>query len=154
MSRIQKLKEANLNPETIVRLKYEDGLDVIHSNDDFIDNVIQSTYITGHLTDLVLNPLLGNNQILAEMREQGLLDPYERGSFDFEGFVSEVVEQNWSDYDWIEASTEAFDHKRGFTTVSATIETTTEAISKMADFELIGWKIEVDHPLGILELDE
>ena len=106
------------------------------------------------MPDLVLNPLLGNNQILAEMREQGLLDSYERGSFDFEDFVSEVVEQNWSDYDWIEASTEAFDHKRGFTTVSTTIETTSDAITQMADFELVGWKIEVDHPLGILELDE
>ena len=154
MSRIQKLKEANLNPKTTVRLKYEDGLDVVHSNDDYIENVIKSTYITSHLADLVLNPLLGNNQVLAEMREQGLLDSYERGSFHFESFVEEVVDQNWRDYDWIEASTEAFDHKRGFTTVSTTIETTSEAVTQMADFELVGWKIEVDHPLGILELDE
>ena len=154
MSRIQKLKEANLNPGTTVRLKYEDGSDVIHANDNYIENVINSTYITDHLAYLVLNPMLGNNQILAEMREQGLLDSYERGSYDFEDFVSEVVVQNWRDYDWIETSTEAFDHKRGFTTVLTTIETTSEAVTQMADFELVGWKIEVDHPLGILELNE
>lgn len=154
MSRIQKLKEANLNPGTTVRLKYEDGSDVIHANDNYIENVINSTYITDHLTDLVLNPMLGNNQILAEMREQGLLDSYERGSFYFEDFVSEVVEQNWQDYNWIESATKIYDHKRGFTTVSTTIKTTSDAITQMADFELVGWKIEVDHPLGILELDE
>ena len=62
MSRIQKLKEANLNPGTTVRLKYEDGSDVVHANDNYIEGVINSTYITGHLTDLVLNPLLGENR--------------------------------------------------------------------------------------------
>ena len=154
MSRIQKLKEANLNPETTVRLKYEDGLNVIHSSDDFEDEVITQTYITSHLVDMTLNPLLGNNQILFQMREDGLLDNYERGSFDFEDFVTEVVTENWRDYDWIEASTEAYDHKRGFTTVSTTVETTAESIIQLADFELLGWKIEVDHPLGSLELDE
>ena len=154
MSKIQKLKQANLNPDTTIRLTYEDGADVIHGRDDYIFNVIESTQIKSHLTDLILNPLLGNNQILSEMREHGMLDSYERGAFSFEEFVSDVVEENWQDYSWIETSTETFDHKRGFATVSTMIETTLESVSQMADFELVGWKVEVDHPLGILEIEE
>ena len=154
MSKIQKLKDANLTTNTKVMLKYEDGNDVVHCHDNYEDDVVGGTCIASYLSEMAINPSLGNNHVIQEMRENGLLDDYARGSDDFEDFVSEVVSENWREYDWIEASTEKYDHKRGFTTVSAFLETTVEAVSNMADFELAGWVIEVDHPLGALVITD
>ena len=102
----------------------------------------------------MVNPALGNNHILQEMRAEGLLEDYERGSDEFEEYIAEVISENWRDYDWIETSTERYDHKRGYTEVTAVLETAAKNIFAMADFELAGWDIEVDHPLGVLEIEE
>jgi hypothetical protein len=153
MSRIQKLKVANVKDDTIIRLKYSDGGNVVHCRDGFELEIIHGTYITNHLSEMVINPSLGNNHILQEMRSEGLLEDYERGSDEFEEYVAEVIDKNWQDYGWIETSTERYDHKRGYTEVSTVIKTTAGKIFEMADFELAGWDIEVDHPLGVLEIE-
>jgi hypothetical protein len=154
MSRIQKLKIANVNDDTTIRLKYSAGSRVIHSMDDFETGIVEETFIATHLSEMVINPSLGNNHILQEMRANNLLEDYERGSDKFEEYVAEVISQNWQDYGWIQTSTEKYDYKRGYTEVSAVLETTAEKIFKMADFELADWEIEVDHPLGVLEIEE
>jgi hypothetical protein len=154
MSKIQKLKDAKLDDNTGVILRYEDGLDVIHCHDNYEQGAVGSTCIASYLSEMVINPSLKNNHIIQEMRESNLLDNYTRGSDEFEDFVSEVVAENWQEYGWLEASTEKYDHKRGFTTVSAFIETTVGSVSNMADFELSGWNIEVSHPLGSLTITD
>ena len=50
--------------------------------------------------------------------EDGLLDDYERGDEAFTDFVAEVIGESFYDYDWIEQSTQRFDHKRGWTDLS------------------------------------
>lgn len=154
MSRIQKLKTSNIKEDTTIRLKFRDGGSVIHCHDNFESGVIVGTSITHYLGEMVVNPSLGNNHILQEMRAEGLLDEYERGTDEFEEYVTEVISENWRDYDWIETSTERYDYKRGYTEVTAVLETTAKNIFAMADFELAGWEIEVDHPLGVLEIEE
>jgi hypothetical protein len=154
MSRIQKLKLAKVSDDTKVRLKYSDGGSVIHSSDDFEDVIVYDTCIANHLSEMINNPSIGNAGILKEMRDAGLLDEYERGSFEFESYVAEVIAENWRDYDWIETTTERYDYKRGHTEVSVVVETKAENIYNMADFELAGWDIEIDHPLGVLEIEE
>ena len=154
MSRIQKLKVANVKENTIIRLKYSAGNNVIHCDDDFESRVIEETFIANHLSEMAINPALGNNHVLQEMRAEGLLEDYERGSDEFEEYVAEVISENWRDYDWIDTSTERYDYKRGYTEVTAVLETKAKNIYEMADFELAGWDIEVDHPLGVLEIEE
>jgi len=152
MSKIQKLKNANLDANTSVVLRYIDGYDVIHCHDGYEESAIGNTQIASYLGEMVINPSLKDNHIIQEMRQAGLLDDYDRGSDEFEEYVSEVISENWRDYDWIEASTEKYDHKRGYTTVSAFIGTSVGSISKMADFELANWDIEVEHALGSLTI--
>jgi len=154
MSKIQKLKDAKLNTNTKVILKYEDGNSVVHCHDDYEDGVVGETCIARYLSEMVVNPSLGNNHILQEMREQGLLDDYERGSDEFEDYISEVVSENWREYDWIETSTEVYDHKRGYTTVAVFLETTVGSVTQLMDFQLAGWDIQVNHPLGSLVITE
>ena len=55
---------------------------------------------------------------LNEMRDDGLLDEYERGDEAFTDFVAEVIGETFYEYDWIEQSTQRFDHKRGWTDLS------------------------------------
>ena len=88
MSKLQKLRNSNLDPDSTARLKFKERVDVNHSTDYFEQNAVKKTNITAFLTDMILNPLLGNNQVLAEMRENGMLEDYKRGSFDFENFMS------------------------------------------------------------------
>ena len=152
MSKIQKLKDANLSTNTKVTLIYQDGDSVVHCHDDYEDTALMKTNIASYLSEMAINPSLGNNHVIREMRTNGLLEEYNRGDDDFESFVSEVVHENWREYDWIETSTEIYDHKRGFTTVSACLETTLGAVTELADFELAGWNIQVDTPLGSLEI--
>ena len=154
MSRIQKLKIANVEDDTVIRLTYCDGADVVHCHDDFEEGVFVETSIARYLSEMVVNPALGNNHILQEMRTEGFLEDYERGSDEFEEYVEEVISEKCLDYGWIEASTEHYDHKRGYTELTAVLETTAKNIFEMADFELSGWKIEVEHPLGVLEIEE
>ena len=153
MSRIQKLKAANLKGDTTIRLKFSDGRGVIHCHDNFEDEVVGDSSIVNYLSEMVTNPTLSNNNILAEMRESGLLEDYERGTFEFEDFIAEVISENWREYEWIDTTTEIHDYKRGHTEVSAVLETTAKNILEMSDFELEGWEIEVDHPLGVLEIE-
>jgi len=152
MSKIQKLKDANLSTNTKVTLTYQDGDSVVHCHDDYEDTALMKTNIASYLSEMAINPSLGNNHVIQEMRANGLLEEYNRGDDDFESFVSDVVHENWREYDWIETSTEIYDHKRGFTTVSACLETTLGAVTELADFELAGWNIQVDTPLGSLEI--
>jgi len=154
MSRIQKLKIANIEDDTTIRLTFRDGGSVIHCHDNFEEGIIAGTSITNYLSEMIINPALGNNHIIQEMRSEGLLEDYERGSDEFEEYVAEVISENWRDYDWIETSTERYDYKRGHTEVIAVVETTAKNIFEMADFELAGWDIAVDHPLGVLEIEE
>ena len=81
------------------------------------------------------------------MRNQDHLEDYERGDFDFENYCTEMIKENFYEYyDFIECSTEQYDHKRGCTTVTATLETTVGDLRNAGDihpestFEtLTGW---------------
>ena len=86
------------------------------------------------------------------MREEGLLDEYERGDEAFTDFVSEVIEENHWNFGWIEHSTEKYDHKRGYTELSAEFDIPLADL-KNDPYPLIGWKASVQTPNGYLTVD-
>ena len=92
------------------------------------------------------------NEILDEMREEELLEEYERGDESFIEFIAEVIENEHWDYCWFEHSTEKYDHKRGYTELSAEF---TVPLSELKDepYPLPGWKASVQTPSGYLTLD-
>ena len=53
------------------------------------------------------------------MRDQDLLDDYERGSFKFESYVTKILEDNWSDF--ISEKLVKIDNKRGVCHLEATL---------------------------------
>ena len=119
-----KIKALGATDETTVNFSWEEGCDVFHYNETHIETAMGETGAASVLAEAITDRLgvfYGKgNSILDEMREDGLLDEYERDGAvgGFEEFVTEVISESFYDYDWIEQSTQRFDHKRGWTDLS------------------------------------
>ena len=90
------------------------------------------------------------------MRDQEHLEEYERGDCDFENYCTEMIKENFYDYyDYIECSTEQYDHKRGNTTITATLSTTAGNLisSEDAVSGLSGWKAEFSTSNGNMTIE-
>ena len=92
------------------------------------------------------------NHILDEMREEELLEEYERGDETFTDFVAEVISDEHWNYGWVEYSTEKYDHKRGYTELSAEFDIPLADL-KSDPHPLIGWKASVQTPNGYLTVE-
>ena len=108
--------------DTAVDLVFEDGCDVAHYNDDYYDYVYNETNVFGVAASLVTSEHFKNNATLNELRQQDLLESYERGSFDFETFVAEALSEN--SWDFVDGTLEQYDYKRGYYRVNFTFSTT------------------------------
>ena len=118
MSFYNRIKALGLEDDTNVNLVLEESCNVHHYTDDYLSDAMACTGIAHTLAEAIAEgPLYkSGNNILEEMRDEGLLDDYERGSEDFTSFVAEVIEDNHWDYDWFEHETTKYDYKRGHTT--------------------------------------
>ena len=154
MSFYKKIQALNLGDDTSVNLTWEEGCDVHHYTDDQLDQAMCETGIADTLAEVITSgPLYTNgNEILDEMRDEGLLDDYERGTEDFTSFVAEVIASEHWNYDWLDYSTEKYDHKRGFTTF--TLDFNVKAADlREHPYAFYGWTASVRTPNGTLTLD-
>ena len=154
MSLYKKIKSLCVEDDTTVTFSYEDGCDVFHFNETHIETAMSQTGFATTLAEAVAEGILykTGNEILDEMREEGLLDEYERGDESFTDFVSEVIESEHWNFGWIEHSTEKYDHKRGHTSLSAEFDISLADL-KNDPYPLIGWKASVQTPNGYLTVD-
>ena len=115
-----KIKALGADDETSVSFSWEEGCDVFHYNETHVETALGETNAAYELAEAITEGVFyeKGNSILDEMREDGLLDDYERGDEAFTDFVAEVIGDSFYDYDWIEQSTQRFDHKRGWTDLS------------------------------------
>ena len=117
-----KIKALGATDETTVNFSWEEGCDVFHYNETHVETALSETNAVYVLAEAIADKFgvfyNKGNSILDEMREDGLLDDYERGDESFTDFVAEVIGDSFYDYDWIEQSTQRFDHKRGWTDLS------------------------------------
>tara|TARA_Y100001973_G_C5034266_1_gene249593 strand:- start:107 stop:571 length:465 start_codon:yes stop_codon:yes gene_type:complete len=154
MSFYRKIRALKLEDSTNVNLTWEEGCDVHHYTDDHVDMAVSNTGIAHTLAEVITDgPLYKNgNEILEEMRDEGLLDDYERGSEDFTSFVADVIESEHWNYGWLDYSTEKFDHKRGFTTFTLDFDVKAGDL-KDHPHAFIGWTASVRTDNGTLTLD-
>ena len=117
-----KIKALGATDETTVKFSWEEGCDVFHYNETHVETALGETGAASVLAEAITDRFSAfyakGNSILDTMREDGLLDDYERGDEAFTDFVAEVIGESFYDYDWIEQSTQRFDHKRGWTDLS------------------------------------
>ena len=120
-----KIKALGATDETTVKFSWEEGCDVFHYNETHVETALGETGAAYVLAEAITDQFSAfygkGNSVLDEMREDGLLDEYERGDEAFTDFVAEVIGESFYDYDWIEQSTQRFDHKRGWTDLSMTL---------------------------------
>ena len=154
MGIINKLKEANLDSDTRVELRSEYGEDVVHAWDGYESEVISNSDLVSDLTELALHPSNRNTYILDDLRNDGLLDDYERGSYEFEEYVHDTIMEEYHNYGWVETETEQYDYKRGFCTAYVQYNTTVgKLMENLSDFDWGNWTAQVDTNLGTLKVD-
>ena len=156
MSIYKKLQSLNLPEDAMVSLRFSEGTDVFVHNETEVETALADTDVVNRFSELIATRGLNaqtrwGDNIINEMREQGMLDDYERDDT-FSDFISEMMHDNFYDFDFIESSTEKYDHKRGFCTLSAEIEVPLNNLFS-AQPNLYGWDVVVETPLGSLTVD-
>ena len=157
MSATDKLKNLNLPKETMVTLTFEEGVDVFHFNETEIDTALSETSVVDEFAALIAHSKLDarnrwSGNVLEQLRAEDYLEEYERGTYAFEEFLAETIKDNFYDVDFIDHSTEKYDHKRGFTTLTAQVEVPIENFIEVDPF-ISGWNVSVETDNGTLSFD-
>ena len=147
---IDTINNLNVTDDTIVTLKYEDSHDGWHSTGELESEAVRETCTADMVAELITDKTLqvktsfGDELALDALRGTDLLEEYERGDFAFEQFIAETIRENPYDADeFVEFSTEQYDHKRGRCTVSAEFTTTVANLKKSPD-SVSGWQVSVE----------
>ena len=154
MSLYKKIKALGVEDDVKVNFSYEEGADVFHYTETEVETAMGETGFAYTLAEAITSGVLykKGNHILDEMREEELLEDYERGDEAFTDFVSEVISEEHWNYGWFEYSTEKYDHKRGYTELSAEFDIPLADL-KDDPHPLIGWKASVQTPNGYLTVE-
>ena len=142
MSVLKRLQTLNLPEDAMITLIREEGTDVFVHNETEVEDAMNQTSVISDFASLIANTKLDarnrwNGNIIQHLRENDYLDEYERGSLDFE---------------FIETSTEKYDHKRGFTTLTATVDVPVSNFFEVNPF-ISGWTVSVETENGTLSFD-
>jgi hypothetical protein len=155
------LRGHNLPGKTIVTLTCSDGAEVFHYKDDAVYDAISETNIVRQFCDLV--EALGGDVfdgVVSDLIDTGVLeepeeeeedeesDDDERDEEDDRGLsrhfdamaICEGIENNFYDQEFIEHSIKKYDHKRGYCTLTASLDVT---LDQLLDVEpdLEGWEL-------------
>tara|TARA_B100000989_G_scaffold17167_1_gene11328 strand:+ start:6624 stop:7100 length:477 start_codon:yes stop_codon:yes gene_type:complete len=157
MSIIDKIKKLKLEDDALLTLTFEEGTDVFVHNETEVEDAINETDVISRFASLIAETKLDarNNwygNILQHFRDQDWLDDYERGTFGFEDFLSEFLTDNFYDHEMIEYSTEKYDYKRGFTTLTAQVQVPVANFIEV-DPVVSGWTVSIKTEDGTLTFD-
>lgn len=156
---IDTINNLDVTDDTIVTLKYEDSHEGWHSTGELENEALRETCTADMVADLITDKTLqvrtsfGDELALDALRDTNLLEEYDRGDFAFEQFIAETLRENPYDVDeFVEFSTEQYDHKRGSCTVSAEFTTTVANLKEGVD-SATGWTASFDHAGGTFSFD-
>ena len=157
MSVVKRLQSLNLPEDAMVTLTLEEGTDVFVHNETEVEDAINETSVIYDFASLIANTKLDarnrwSGNIIQHLRDNDFLEEYERGSFAFEDFLAETLTENFYDTELIDYSTEKYDHKRGFTTLSAQVEIPLTNFVEI-DPSVSGWTVSVETDNGTLTFD-
>jgi len=155
MSVISNIKNLNLESNAIVTLTYSQGADVFVHNESEVETALEETTVVEAFSELLATPGLEvktsyGESILESLRSAELLESYER-DFTFSEYLIDVIKENFYDADIIEYSTEKFDHKRGFCTLTAKVSIEADNLLKIEPC-LIGWDVSIKTSMGVLTM--
>ena len=141
----------------MVTLTYEEGTDVFVHNETEVEDAINHTSVISEFAALIAQSKLDarnrwSGNVLEHLRAEDYLEDYERGSYAFEDYIAETLSDNFYDTELIEYSTEKYDHKRGFCTLTAQVEVPYANLVEVDPF-ISGWNVSVETENGTLSFD-
>ena len=146
----ENLDKLNLKDTSVVTFTFEEGTDVFHFNETHVDTALEETSVVDKLAEAITAGLevateYGHNP-LDQLRDSELLNGYVRGTGEFTEFVSSVIKENFWDADLVSESTEHYDHKRGFTTLSTTLTAPAKEVLSNSAYgtTFSGWTAQVN----------
>jgi len=164
---VNKLRELNVSDENYVTLSYSEGCEVWHINESHVQESVSETNTAAMLGSLLasgvtVSDTYGDGDILAAMRDNGLLEDYEREG-GFEDYLTEQLVSTIYDGEYsLEYSTEQYDYKRGRCDISTTVRVRASDLYEIddnkssfvsADSIVSGFKVSVQTAAGTLTLD-
>ena len=157
MSIAKKLQSLNLEDDAMITLTFEEGTDVFVHNETEVEDAMSNTSVISEFASLISQSRLDarnrwSGNILEHLRSEDHLEDYERGSEGFQEYLVETLTENFYDTELIEYSTEKYDHKRGFTTLTAQVEVPFSNFVQIDPF-VSGWTVSVETENGTLTFD-
>ena len=157
MSIIKRLQSLDLPADAMVKLTYEEGVDVFHYTDEEVETALSETSVVNEFASLLTQPNLDvrnewSGNVIQYLRDQEMLDDYERGTHQFEEYIAETLTESFYDLGLIESSTKKYDHKRGFTTLTATVEVPAYNFFDVQPI-VTGWTVSVKTNNGTVTFD-
>ncbi len=152
-----KLKELNLPGDTWVTLTNSDFAEVVHYQDDAVNDAVGETDIVRWFSELVMAlPDTRREGILADLEDACGLEIPDAEDENAEpldaGQVHDAIVNNFYDQEFISHEIKKYDHKRGRCTLTATVELTLEELLNL-EYDLSGWEIEVETKSGTLSIE-
>ena len=154
---IKSFDKMEVSGDAVVELVYEDGTDVVHYNDTQDETVMEETSVIDNLVDAARSGVKFDEDLIQTLRDWDMLDDYERDSFCFDEYCTEKIKENPYDFcDFLDFSTEQYDNKRGYTTLTATLSTTVDELksaSEGAFSSLNGWSAKFQTDSGLVTFE-
>jgi hypothetical protein len=164
---LTKLESLNLSDDATLILTYSDGCEVSHYKDDGgVGDAVDGTDAVQRFSELISELAKhseGVHPILADLDDSYVLtlDDFREESLDEEAEptfligwsdIESGIKNNFFDQEYIESSVKRYDHKRGYCTLTATLEVTYEELKKAEPY-LRGWDIQVEVESGTMTIE-
>ena len=157
---ISTLRGLQVEEDDYVYLNYQDSASVWHVSDDYIENALCETSTAARLAGLLATPGIDvlsryDESILETMREEGLLEEYDREDW-FEEYLTTKIQEEAYQYDLLTISTERHDHKRGTCEISANVKVLARelfALGATANSFVSGFDVVIQSAAGTLTLN-
>ena len=158
MSVVKRLQSLKLPEDAMVTLTYEEGTDVFVHNETEVEDAMNETDVINEFASLIAQTKLDarnrwSGNIIEHLRGEDYLEDYERGSDSFAEYLAETLSENFYDVDLIEYSTEKYDHKRGFCTLTAQVEIPVANFVDVTPWGISAWTVSVETDNGTLTFD-
>ncbi len=164
---LKKLESLNLADDATLTLTYSDGCEVFHYKDDGgVGDAVDGTDTVQRFAELLeelqkvsegVHPILealDDSYVLTldDFREESDEEGVEPTLNISWGDIQDGIVNNFFDQEYIESSMKRYDHKRGFCTLTATVEVSYSELVKAQPY-LQGWDIDVETENGVLTIE-
>ena len=134
---VDELQALGVLADEYVYLNYEESVTVWHISDDYIESALNETGTAGMLGGLLATPGIAvlsryEEDVLGIMRDEGLLDEYQRDGY-FEEYLTEKIREEAYQYDLLTISTERHDHKRGTCELAVNVKVRAGELFELGD---------------------